>query len=127
MVGDQHPAFFHFQSRARAYPSSDLDSEKLERLLNYSFNPALGLIHLLTRLPLLHRSTHTAFNPALGLIHLLTALYKLSLRGIKSFQSRARAYPSSDNHEEGSSLKGVAFQSRARAYPSSDYLRCSCL
>jgi len=24
MVGDQHPAFFHFQSRARAYPSSDV-------------------------------------------------------------------------------------------------------
>src|SRR5437588_602803 len=117
LFGDQ----LLFQSRARAYPSSDVEKEQVEVVTTTSFNPALGLIHLLsspTPVPLflpitfippfglfllltgdqfqLYIVSHLAFNPALGLIHFLT--FQTLAVGVVAlhFQSRARAYPSSD-------------------------------
>src|SRR5437870_1199535 len=67
-----HKVFSFFQSRTRAYPSSDMS--------------ARGRLHRGAR----------SFNPALGLIHLLTHFILATTRALVVFQSRTRAYPSSD-------------------------------
>src|SRR6266702_577387 len=66
------PSNILFQSRPRAYPSSDASRHAGLRNGHCAFNPALGLIHLLTALSTGDTLLLKAFNPALGLIHLLT-------------------------------------------------------
>src|SRR6266567_4717784 len=87
-----------FQSRPRAYPSSDGHLTGCAMRISEPFNPALGLIHLLTQdyysTPM---SSTWPFNPALGLIHLLTGEIENGINGVGRFQSRPRAYPSSDH------------------------------
>ncbi len=62
-----------FQSRTRAYPSSDVLVVYRPVRSHEPFNPALGLIHLLTPAVASGRGgALLPFNPALGLIHLLT-------------------------------------------------------
>ncbi len=90
--------FICFQSRPRAYPSSDGHLTGCAMRISEPFNPALGLIHLLTQdyysTPM---SSTWPFNPALGLIHLLTGEIENGINGVGRFQSRPRAYPSSDH------------------------------
>src|SRR6266568_2852366 len=62
----------------------------------------------------------SAFNPALGLIHLLTSLFRAYEFIVEPFQSRTRAYPSSDDKATLKLPRYWYFQSRTRAYPSSD-------
>src|SRR6266568_3221758 len=73
-----------FQSRTRAYPSSDFSQcvgyEGLQ-----SFNPALGLIHLLTQIRVSLPPHSRPFNPALGLIHLLTPVCQVLQWHLHSF------------------------------------------
>src|SRR6266700_3235625 len=138
-----------FQSRPRAYPSSDdRHAASSPVAVAPSFNPALGLIHLLTEDGCRSALAGEPFNPALELIHLLTpGSWMMCGGGFICFQSRPRAYPSSDGllrsgfgirsksfnpalglihlltGEIENGINGVGrFQSRPRAYPSSDHL-----